>query len=198
MTFTKSTLFPSLLVVTLAGCSSAPQFNISEDSSKSFSVTEITDDKLSTEQLSEVNQQLIEDKLSEVLAFCLPRLSGYEAKSEKQARQAYWLSMSGLVAGSIAVPALAAASATSNAAWIAGLGGWAGATNFASQTLQESGLSGGTIASTRNNIVNKVTNQIEIAADGNQTFEIRRNALMKARAACIMYEIAIPTIAAGE
>ncbi|MCG9766689.1 hypothetical protein L1D53_24715 [Vibrio alginolyticus] len=102
--------------------------------------------------------------------------------------------MSGLVAGSIAVPALTAASAASNAAWIAGLGGWAGATNFASQNLKESGLSGAAVASTRNEIVNKVTSQIEIAADSSQTFENRRNALMKARASCIMYEIAVPAV----
>ncbi|HBH7919072.1 TPA: hypothetical protein ACN306_004999 [Vibrio parahaemolyticus] len=178
----------------LVGCSTAPQYKIGSDSAQSFSIAEIVDKSKTQDQLDAANQQLLEDKLSEVLSFCLPRLSGYEAKSEQQARQAYWLSMSGLVAGSIAVPALTAASAASNAAWIAGLGGWAGATNFASQNLKESGLSGAAVASTRNEIVNKVTSQIEIAADSSQTFENRRNALMKARASCIMYEIAVPAV----
>ncbi|WP_136484551.1 hypothetical protein [Vibrio sp. H11] len=190
-----SNIFKSFLLLSIAGCSTAPQHEIGADSSKSFSITQITVDKNTTQaQADQKNQDLLEKKLSEVLSFCLPRLSGYEAKSERQAKQAYWLSMSGLVAGSIAVPALTAASAASNAAWIAGLGGWAGATNFASQNLKESGLSGSAVASTRNEIVNKVTEQIEIAADGSQTFENRRNALMKARASCIMYEIAVPTV----
>ncbi|MGU3815345.1 hypothetical protein [Vibrio diabolicus] len=187
-------LFKSLIVFSLVGCSTAPQYKIGSDSAQSFSIAEIVDKSKTQDQLDAANQQLLEDKLSEVLSFCLPRLSGYEAKSEQQARQAYWLSMSGLVAGSIAVPALTAASAASNAAWIAGLGGWAGATNFASQNLKESGLSGAAVASTRNEIVNKVASQIEIAADSSQTFENRRNALMKARASCIMYEIAVPAV----
>ncbi|MEN2268966.1 hypothetical protein AAGF18_05040 [Vibrio diabolicus] len=187
-------LFKSLIVFSLVGCSTAPQYKIGSDSAQSFSIAEIVDKSKTQDQLDAANQQLLEDKLSEVLSFCLPRLSGYEAKSEQQARQAYWLSMSGLVAGSIAVPALTAASTASNAAWIAGLGGWAGATNFASQNLKESGLSGAAVASTRNEIVNKVTSQIEIAADSSQTFENRRNALMKARASCIMYEIAVPAV----
>lgn len=193
----KTTVVRFLLLSILAGCSSIPQHQIGEDSSKSFSITPIVDGSKTAAELNEKNQELLENSLSEVLSFCLPRLSGYEAKSERQAKQAYWLSMSGLIAGSIAVPALTAASATSNAAWIAGLGGWAGATNFASQNLRESGLSGSTIASTRNNIVNKVTEQIEIAVDSNQSFENRRNALMRARASCIMYEIAVPAITAG-
>lgn len=183
------------MALTLVGCNSTPQYDIGEDSSKSFTITPIVDSNKSSEEIDTENQVLLENRLSEVLSFCLPRLSGYEAKSERQAKQAYWLSMSGLVAGSIAIPALTAASAASNAAWIAGLGGWAGATNFASQNLKESGLSGATIASTRNNIVNKVTEQIEVAADGSQSFENRRNALMKARASCIMYEISVPTVA---
>lgn len=187
-------LFKSLIVFSLVGCSTAPQYQIGSDSSQSFSIIEIVDKSKTPDQLSEENQQLLEDKLSEVLSFCLPRLSGYEEKSVRQAKQAYWLSISGLVAGSIAVPALTAASAASNAAWIAGLGSWAGATNFASQNLKESGLSGAAVASTRNEIVKKVTNQIEIAADSSQTFENRRNALMKARASCIMYEIAVPIV----
>ncbi|EOK5711762.1 hypothetical protein TW78_00965 [Vibrio coralliilyticus] len=187
-------LFKSLIVFSLVGCSTAPQYQIGSDSAQSFSIEEIVDKSKTPVQLDAANQQLLEDKLSEVLSFCLPRLSGYEAKSEQQAKQAYWLSMSGLVAGSIAVPALTAASAASNAAWIAGLGGWAGATNFASQNLKESGLSGAAVASTRNEIVNKVTSQIEIAADSSQTFENRRNALMKARASCIMYEISVPAV----
>lgn len=186
-----------LMIVTglLAGCAS-PSTKLVVDSStaKSFSISKITDTEKTSMQLNEANQRLIESKLEEVLNFCLPRLSGFEVKSADQAKKAYWLSMSGLVAGAVAVPALTAANATSNASWIAGLGGWSGATNFASESLKESGLSGSTIANTRNNIIHNVKNQIEIASDGTKAFDERRNALMKARAECVMYEISVPNI----
>ncbi|RUO73444.1 hypothetical protein [Idiomarina ramblicola] len=185
----------AVLSTVVAGCTSAPtDLSVDASTAKTFSVKKITDSGKSTKQLDQENQELIEAKLAEVLNFCLPRLSGYEQKSANQARMAYWLSMSGLLAGSVAVPALAAASPSANAAWVAGLGGWAGATNFAGQALKESGLSGSAIAQTRNEIIRGVTDQIEAASDGAKTFEERRNALMKARASCVMYEIAVPTI----
>jgi len=188
-------IIPSILFLTLVGCQSTSNYQVGADSSKSFTINKAVPGTGLTEVQADMkNQQTLEDSMSEVLNFCLPRLSGYEEKSERQARQAYWLSMSGLIAGSIAVPALTAASAASNSAWIAGLGGWAGATNFASQNLKESGLSGASVASTRNKIVENVTKQIEIAANSDNTFEERSGALMKARAACIMYEIAVPTV----
>lgn len=188
-----------VLAAGVSGCASGPTGRtVDASAAKTFSVEKITDSGKSKKQLNEENQKLIEEKLAEVLNFCLPRLSGYEQKSADQARKAYWLSMSGLIAGAIAVPALTAANSTANAGWIAGLGGWSGATNFAGQALKESGLSGSTIAETRNNIIRKVTDQIEIASDGTKTFEERRNALMKGRAACVMYEIAVPTVPAKE
>lgn len=181
----------------LVGCATpSKQTAVDKSAATTFSIEKITDSRKTTEKLNEENQRLIESKLEEVLNFCLPRLSGYERKSAEQANKAYWLSMSGLVAGAIAVPALTAANAASNAGWIAGLGGWSGATNFAGQALKESGLSGATIAETRNSIIRRVTDQIEIASDGTKQFDERRNALMKARAACVMYEIAVPTIPA--
>jgi len=40
--------------------------------------------------------------------------------------------------------------------------------------------------------------QISVAIDTSKSFEERRNALMKARSECILYEIAIPTVPASE
>lgn len=183
------------MVLLVSGCvGQFKQMKVDTSAAKTFTVAKIVDPNKSKQELDEANQALIENKLEEVLNFCLPRLSGYEKKSADQAKKAYWLAMSGLVAGSVAVPALTATSASANAGWIAGLGGWSGATNFASQTLRDSGLSGSTIAETRNNIIRHVTTQIEVAADGTKSFEERRNALMKARSECVMYEIAVPTI----
>lgn len=183
------------LLIAVGGCStSAIQSNVDGSSARTFSLEKVASPGLSKEQLDEENQKLLESKLEEVLNFCLPRLSGYEKTSAEQAKKAYWLSISGLVAGSILVPGLTAASASGNAPAIAALGGWAGATNFASQALKSSGLSGSTIAETRNGIIQRVKDEIATASDGTKSFEERRNALMRARSECIIYEISVPNI----
>ena len=173
-----------LIAICIAGCA-AP---------KSQLRSAATPFKINAEGTDAQNQLEIEAKLIEVLDFCQPRLSGYEIKAENQASDAYWLAMSGLVAGSVIVPALAASSAAAHSAAIAGFSGWSGATNFASESLRTSGLSGATAAQTRNNIITSVRDQIIIAADVTKPFLQRRNALMMARADCVMYEISVPTI----
>lgn len=184
----------SLMISSLIACSNDPQQSgVDRSSSTTFFLSEIKVGGTPA-KLAEDNRKLLEDKLNEVLDFCLPRLSGFEKKSAEQARQAWWLSMTGLVAGSVLVPGLAAASPSGNAAAIAGLGGWAGATNFAGESMKSSGLSGTTIAQTRNKIIQKVDNAITIASDGSKTFDERRDALMRARSACILYEISVPTV----
>ena len=188
------------LVLSLAGCA-APNLGprgIGDTTSKTFTVQRVRDAAKSAAQLDEENRRLLEAKLQEVLDFCQPRLSGFEQSSASQAKKAYWLSMSGLVAGSVIAPALTSASAASNAAWISALSGWGGATNFAGQALRTSGLSGTTIAETRNGIIKNVRDAITVASDGTKSFDDRRDALMRARSECILYEIAVPTIAQNE
>jgi len=140
------------------------------------------------------DQMTIVSALNETLAFCQPKLSGFEVETARRAKIAYALSMSGLIAGSVIAPALAAANAAANATWIAGLAGWAGATNFAGQALESSGLSGSASAQTRNTIIAQVVTQISTAADANKTFEERAQGILKARASCALYEIAVPSI----
>lgn len=173
-----------LLPVLVAGCVSQPPIGRLAASGFEIKKESVADDQ----------RKELEKKLNEVLDFCQPRLSGYELKAEKQASNAYWLSMSGLVAGAVIAPALAASSASSHAAAISAFSGWSGATNFASDSLRSSGLSGATVAETRNKIITSVRDQIVIAADTSKSFDDRSNALMKARADCVMYEIAVPTI----
>lgn len=167
---------------------------VDKSASGTFNLTRAVSPNKSSTELTQEDQKQLELKLEEVLNFCLPRLSGYEKASADQARNAYWLSMSGLIAGSVLGPALVAANAAANAAAIAALSGWAGATNFAGQSLKSSGLSGSAIAETRNEIIKSVRNSITVASDGSKSFEERRSALMKARADCIIYEIAVPSI----
>lgn len=182
------------MAAAFSGCSVAPRAVVDQSAARTFSLKKIQSDEKTVRELDEENRRQLEVKLEEVLNFCLPRLSGYEKASADQAKHAYWLSMSGLVAGSVLAPGLTAANATSNAASIAALSGWAGATNFAGQALKTSGLSGSAIAETRNGIIKNVREAISVAGDGSKTFEERRDALMKARSECIIYEIAVPSI----
>jgi hypothetical protein len=162
--------------------------------SKSFLLLKSSDPTKTEEQLNEADREKLEKAFTEVLQFCQTRLSGYEQDSKRQAKRAYWLSMSGLVAGSVIAPALTAANAAANAGWIGALSGWGGATNFAGQAYRSSGLSGTAIAQTRNDIIKNVGEQIRIASNGENSFEERKNALMQARAECIIYQIAVPSI----
>lgn len=183
------------VTLSLAGCSTRPvQSLVDRSAASTFSLVKIQTTGKSTTELNAENQKQIEEKLEEVLNFCLPRLSGYEKASADQAKNAYWLSMSGLVAGAVLAPALIASNAASHASSVAALSGWAGATNFAGQALKTSGLSGSTIAETRNGIIKSVKESIAQASDGSKSFEERRGALMKARSECIMYEISVPSI----
>ncbi len=187
----------ALFVFTITGCSSTGIVeSVDKSASRTLMVTKAQTSDQSAAALKlneEENNKKLESKLSEVLEYCKPLLSGYEKDSAQQAKNAYWLSMSGLVAGSVVAPALIAASA-SNGASVAALSGWAGATNFAGQALKTSGLSGTTIANTRNDIISGLKVEIANATDGSKSFEDRRSALMRANAGCVLYEISVPTI----
>lgn len=190
--------YPVLALITsslISGCSSIPaNRTVDSTAATTFLIEPAAENGRTTAAVKAANQKTIETKLEEVLNFCLPRLSGYEKSSAKQARNSYWLSLSGLVAGTVIGPALTAANSAANAASIAAFSGWAGATNFAGQALKSSGLSGSSIAETRNGIIKNVREAIAVASDGTLTFDLRRGALMRARSECILYEIAIPSL----
>lgn len=193
----KNIFLVALFVLAITGCSSTGIVkSVDKSASRTLMLTktETSDKSIAAQKLDEeVNNKKLENALSEVLDYCKPLLSGYEKDSAQQARNAYWLSMSGLVAGSVFAPALIVAS-TSNGTAVAALSGWAGATNFAGQALKTSGLSGSTIAQTRNDIINGLKVEIASATDGSKSFEYRRSALMRAKAGCILYEISVPAI----
>ena len=186
------------VVITLTACTSRPLPKINASASRTFEVNISDPNGIRSKEIDELDRKELETKLDEVLAFCQPILSGFESETELQSKRAFWLSMSGLLFGSVGVPALAASNAAANAAWISGLGGWAGATNFASEALQKSALSGSAIAERRNSIVIEIQSQIAIAIDGQKTASERRAALFRARSACVLYEIAVPTIPSRE
>ncbi|HEY0823915.1 MAG TPA: hypothetical protein VGD76_09030 [Ramlibacter sp.] len=188
-----------LMSVQLQGCATRRSLSGVEGSAaKTFTVQAPSRTNKSQAEITRDEREEIEKRLKEVLDFCQPRLSGFEKTSADDARKAYWLSMSGLIAGAVIAPALTSASAAGNAPWISALSGWGGATNFAGQALRSSGLSGSTIAETRNAIIANVRDGIKVASDGSRSFGERADALMKARSECILYEIAVPSIPQAE
>jgi hypothetical protein len=162
--------------------------------SAAFTIPTIGNPDKKDAELTPRERKQIQDALAETLSFCKPILSEFEDRSYHQAHRSFWLAMSGLLAGSVIGPALTAANATKNAAWIAGLSGWGGAIGFASQTYQTTGLSGSAIATTRNTIITNVMEQIKIATSGKSTYGDRSDAIMQARADCILYVIAVPSV----
>ncbi len=189
-----------LLTLALSACATTTdrqEVVSTSTAAETYTLQKATDPTKTAYELSEIDRANLERSFSGVLAFCQERLSGYELQSKTQAKKAFWISLSGLLAGSIISPALTAASAKGNAVWISALSGWGGATNFVSQSYRTSGLSGTTIAETRNKIIDKVGVHIAVASDGDRTFEERKNALMQARAECILYQIAVPSVPSG-
>ncbi len=178
------------LSMALAGCASHQSVDSSANKMQPLVFEQALDEKSDAQAAEE---QLKED-FAAMLLYCEQELSGFDSKVDRQAKNAFWLSIVGLVAGAVAVPALTAANATLNATWISALGGLAGATNLAGQSLASSGLSGTAAARTRNTIVDLLMTQIAIIADSGKEMKERRSALMKANAACVVYRITEPTV----
>jgi hypothetical protein len=178
-----------IFVALLTGCASAPYRSpVPVDAARTFEV----------DSGPTVGDVEIETKLGEALAFCLPILSGFESEAYHRARRAYYLRMSGLLVGSVLVPALAAANAAANAAWIAAGSGYGGSASFAASAYESSGLSGTAPAETRNAIVRDLTQAIATVSDSSLEMDVRRAALLRVRSSCVVYSITVPTIPAGQ
>jgi len=188
-------LLPALSVFFL-GCST-PKATVAPRviAPQSLMLTQsISKDKseLAQKAAAEEDNKKIEEELNVILRDCKATLVEFESKSADQAKSAYWLSLSGLIAGSVLAPAFVAAS-NANGTTVAVLSGWAGATNFAGKSLNSSGLSGSTAAQTHNKIINDLKSEISTITDGNISFAERRGALMRAKASCVVFSISIPS-----
>lgn len=182
-------VFILVFLLAVVGCSSVgDRAPVSLNAAKAITLVET--------KSSQADAESLERALRDTLEFCAPILQGYENKSEVQANKAYWLAISGLVAGSVIVPALTTANAAANASYIAALSGWSGATNFASESLRTSGLSGSAVAETRNRIIANLQSSVAIATDATKSFDEKKAAILSARSSCVIYDIAIPTVPA--
>ena len=168
----------AVILLTLAlGCATTPQKG-----------------QLKTFDIPYSEQEDIEIKFQEVIDFCTPRLSTWESKAESQATKAFWVNISGLVAGAVIVPALVAAQVSSTF-WMAtqaGLAGWAGSNAFVGNTLQAAGLSGAEVATMRNEIVERIRDKSAVVLDGKKSYTQRRNALMGIVGECTIYPMVVP------
>lgn len=170
-----------LLVMFGQGCATAPV-------EEKLTVKTIT--------IAKSPQSDLEVKFQEVLDYCAPRLNQYETKALSQASKAYWLNVSGLLAGSVFAPFILAFGAT-GATWMAvtaGLSGYAGTVPFMSEALRASGLSGAGVAQMRNEIVARIREKAAIAIDGALRYNERRAAIMAIAAECSIYPIVVPSV----
>lgn len=140
------------------------------------------------------NEDLLK-QMNAVLTGCNAVVSRMQATAEGQEKGAFWLSMSGMIAGSVLAPAAIASSAAAHRVFIAAMSGWAGATNTASQTLRTAGLAGDAIATTRNSIVSAMNTAVAAATNTDKSYDERFAALEQVQAACITYSITVPGVA---
>jgi hypothetical protein len=131
-------------------------------------------------------------QFTSVLNTCTKIVNRYQGNSRRGARTAFWLQMSGLVAGAVVAPALVAASAVGNKAWIAGTSGYAGATNLAETSLGSAELNGASDATTANQLVIKIQTDIS-ASLGKSTWDDRYDALNEVIADCSLFQIGVPS-----
>lgn len=121
-----------------------------------------------------------------------------EERSSDQAETAFYLSMAGLVSGAVIAPALTAANASANAAWIAGFSGFGGAAGFAGKNYESLGLNGRGQSTQRNDIVERFRTQMTAALDTRKTKQERFDALSAASVECLIYKTFTPTLSVEE
>ncbi|MCO5410812.1 hypothetical protein [Ralstonia mojiangensis] len=145
--------------------------------------------------LTDQENEDLRKQMNAVLTGCNAVVSHMQATAEGQEKGAFWLSMSGMIAGSVLAPAAIASSAAAHRVFIAAMSGWAGATNTASQTLRTAGLAGDAIATTRNSIVSAMNTAVAAATNTDKSYDERFAALEQVQAACITYSITVPGVA---
>jgi len=178
-----------------SGCSSTPDRNTIRMSAEAVpNLSRAVRDLRSGDSLDrdQANEALDKDYFV-VLSDCSQALSRFESEGQRRSRLAQSLAFGGLLAGSVAVPALTAASAMGNAAWIGGLGGFAGATNTAQHWIQQSGLSYVESLRTREQIRTEFKTAIEDFFASDDPVK-RRQSLLRAKAACVLYAVSIPDV----
>lgn len=190
----RAILFVAILTY---GCASNKTFT---DKSVEESLTKTDDLKAldsvqakKSSELTEDQRKALQNALSGMSGFCASKLREMESTANRRAKIGFWLSLTGAISGSVIAPALIAGNAAANSATIAAFSGFAGSTNFLSQSLSSSGLSGTSDASTRNAIVSNIWQKLTDAFDEQKTIGQRLSAIDAAKASCEFYSIHVPS-----
>jgi hypothetical protein len=151
------------------------------------------------QQVTDTNSSLdsktrgdFETQFATVLSDCKKIINQYQGESRDGAKVAFWLQISGLVAGAVAAPALVAASSVGNKAWIAGISGYAGGTNMAESSLGAANLNGVADATTASSLVTQIRSDIT-AALTKTTWDDKYDGLNAVVADCSLFQIGVPS-----
>lgn len=128
----------------------------------------------------------------EAEALCSPLLLELQGRSAARRKWPTVLLITGIVAGSMVVPALAASNASANAGWIAAAGGLSGAATGSSKVLDSAGLSGSADAIDRNKLAEAIRTRLATSMDVSKSAPERYAAVSEMYAACYAPEFRVP------
>jgi len=143
-------------------------------------------------RLDDITRGDFDKQYANVISECQKVLDGYRSRARTGSQVAFWIQISGLLAGAVASPALVAVSSVGNRAWIAGLSGYAGGTNLAETTLGSSNLNGVSDANTANQLATKISTDIA-AAVSKTSWDEKYDALSNVVADCSAFQIGVPS-----
>lgn len=189
---TRAPVIPLLLTLALAACASKseqPHAVVDAVEAEGGDQAPLDDEEF---------RQLFEARLNQAVEFCNPILTGMDSKAREGAEGGFWLSMGGLLAGSVLAPGLTAANASANAGWIGALSGFGGAAGFAGKNYESFGMNGYGQATQRNDIVERFRGHMTTALDIRQAKQTRLNALYGAKIECVLYKSFTPKLTAEE
>jgi hypothetical protein len=140
------------------------------------------------------NINYVQAHIKNMIDECKPILSNFENQSNDGAKKAFWLSVAGLISGSVIAPTLTAANASSNATAIAAFSSFGGATNSLTRNLESSGLGGSHAAQTRNGIIERIRKHLEDAFVDTGNLNDQLLAISLAKSECALYTMVVPGI----
>ncbi|NVZ75825.1 hypothetical protein HX859_13120 [Pseudomonas gingeri] len=146
----------------------------------------VSDTKPSQTQ-NEIAEPVIRAAIDDANLTCSEVIGSRETLAEKRSKKSLWISLGGLIAGSVVAPALTSANAAANAPWIAAFSGAGGAANMASRAVDDAGFSGAADAQTVNSISEKVKEKMVIALQENSGPKARYEAAIAAKVECLYY-----------
>lgn len=154
----------------IAGCSSNAQFLVG---------TESDPQGLTLDQLEAQNTAI-----RQTLAPCDTLFGVKTEKAEQKARTAWWLKVIGVTSASIVAPALTAANASANAAWIAGASGTGGAVIAVLDSADSMGISGVAALRGLTQLAQDIGPDVDIAEDIGKPYNERTAAAARAARKC--------------